>query len=415
MKSVLFVSIAFPPKLDPECIQTAKYYKYLRLSLPTTQFSIVTSKSPTRFMPEDNQMKDFLKGNDNIIKINLLEPSFLHKFINKVVPPVLQLPDSKYSFYLQWKKVVKQLPQKPSVIYSRSYPLSSAIMALKLQKYYQVPWVMHLSDPWVDSPLHSYSRISAKKNMAWEKECFQAASIISLTSEKTVALYKLKYPQWNNKFIYSPNVYDPSDISKEEKKVINTDKLRFVYTGGLANTRTAEPILKGIKTLRKLHPEILDKCQFIWAGELDSKNKSFFQRYKDPTISHLGTLCYMEAQQLQRTAHILITIDSDIISKGAALFFPSKLLDYWVAGHRILGVTNKNSTTDNFINMHHLGSSIYFKNSTKMFVEEVKKCVENFEKKNSTYFNLSLPSQKYSAQYNANKLSEILRKVSNES
>ena len=29
MKNVLFVSIAFPPKNDPECLQTAKYFKYL--------------------------------------------------------------------------------------------------------------------------------------------------------------------------------------------------------------------------------------------------------------------------------------------------------------------------------------------------------------------------------------------------
>ncbi len=45
-KKILFVSLAFPPKADPEGLQTAKYFHYLQKH-KDLQIDVVTSAIPT--------------------------------------------------------------------------------------------------------------------------------------------------------------------------------------------------------------------------------------------------------------------------------------------------------------------------------------------------------------------------------
>ncbi len=411
MKNILFVSIAFPPKLDPECIQTGRYYKYLVQNHPELQFQVATSASPTRFMPVSEDLQTFLPKNNPTIELKLFEPRLLHALVNKALPMILQFPDSKYSFALQWRKVIKQLRTPPDLIYSRSYPLSSTLMALKLHKHFGVPWVMHLSDPWTDSPLHRYHGLSYRVNTAWERSCFSQASYITLTSEKTVEFYRKKFPHWANKFIYLPNVYDPANLKLPARKNSPSQKLRFVYTGGLANTRTAEPILTAIAGLRKNQPELLERCEFIWAGDMDSRNRTLFERYADPAISHLGALGYREALDLQKSADVLIAIDSKIASNASAMFFPSKLLDYWTTGHRLLALTTPGSTTDEFVKKYQLGTAVYFNTGSEAITDTLAHHVQQHMQKNTTFFTISPPDKVFAADYNAGRLAEIFNSL----
>ncbi len=411
MKNILFVSIAFPPKLDPECIQTGRYYKYLVRNHPELQFQVVTSASPTRFMPVNDDLQTLLPKNQPTIELKLFEPWPLHALLNKALPLALQFPDSKYSFPLQWRKVIKQLSTPPDLIYSRSYPLSSTLMALKLQKHFGVPWVMHLSDPWTDSPLHRYHGISYRVNTAWEQSCFSQASYITLTSGKTVEFYGNKFPQWANKFIYMPNVYDPADLKPTAHENAPERKLRFVYTGGLANTRTAEPILAAIAGLRKNQPEILERCEFIWAGDMDSRNRALFEQYADPAITHLGALGYRKALELQKSADVLIAIDSKIASNDSAMFFPSKLLDYWTTGHRLLAFTTPGSTTDEFVKKYQLGTAVYFDTGTEAITDTLAAQVQQYIQKNIAFFTIPAPDKAFAADFNAGCLAKIFNSL----
>src|SRR5690606_15479948 len=265
-RRILFVSIAFPPKGDPECIQTARYSYYLSLHQEFV-VDVVTSKSLTLFLPVDDALAKYVNVAGQVIEIPLYESKYTNFALRKFFPGLLSKPDSKMTFHWQCKRVIKSLKVKPDIIYSRSYPLSSAIMALKLSRFYKVPWVLHLSDPWTENALHVYSDEELTYHTRMEKACFEQASVISFTSEKMAAMYKQKYPAWENKMTVFPNVYDPQLTSGPIVKR-SSDVVKIVYTGGLANTRTAQSFLAALDLVIKKSPHLESALQVVFAGDM---------------------------------------------------------------------------------------------------------------------------------------------------
>ncbi len=400
-KNLLFVSIAFPPKRDPECIQTARYFIYLSRLVSDFNIDVVTSRSPTLYMPDDNSLASYDQGYRQIIKLKIAENRYLNALLNRTIPVTNQLPDSKFSFFWQWQQVTKKLNKKPDIIYSRSYPLSSALMALNLKQYYKVPWIMHLSDPWADSPLHDYKSYARKKNERWEKTCFTTADKICLTSAETISFYSGKYPQLKHKFVLCPNVYDPEDIAGHTPGL--NKKLTFVYTGGLANTRSIVPLLEALTEVCTENHELLNNCEFIIAGEADAKNRAAIKNHTGKEITYLGPVSAAKARDLQSQADVLIAIDSYVAEAKKSVFFPSKLLDYLVAGKRIWAITTPDSATYKFIIKHQLGSVSYV-DKPKTIASELINWLKAYRDKNKKCFVTNSLITEYDAKENAQKL-----------
>lgn len=403
MKNLLFVSIAFPPKSDPECLQTAKYFKYLVQS-ENLSISVLTSKSPTLFMPVDHQLKKYVKGYREIIEIPLYENKFISYLLRKIGLGIVDKPDSKLTFHLQWKRSIKKLSTQPDVIYSRSFPLSSALMALKIKKELNKPWIMHLSDPWADSPLHQYSAELLKWHNKMESVCMQNADVISLTSEKALVFYQEKYPLLKHKFQLFPNVFDEEDI--DNKEWVFGNKLTIVYTGGLINGRSPEALFAAIDLLLAKDPLCFEKVEFIFAGQMDRKNKKIFEKGAYSFVKHVGAISYSAALELQKTACMLLLIDNPIVNPKYAMFFPSKLLDYMTAKKRILAITSINSST--FEVLQNSSADCITHDDISSISISIMDAIHAFENKNYSYFKLEYIDKNYSAAYNAKKLEKII-------
>lgn len=351
MIRILFVSIAFPPKSDPECIQTARYYYGLSLDQDVV-VDVVTSKNPTLFMPVDHSLDKYSKIAGQLIEISVYESRYVNFILRKVAPVALSRPDPKMTFHWQWRTAVRKLEKVPDVIYSRSNPLSSAIMALNLSKHYDRPWIMHLSDPWTENALSHYSKKELAYHAEKEKECFEHASMISVTSEKTAILYRRKFPAWAKKIEVFPNVHDWHLASVSTPQKSKQSKVTIVYTGGLANTRTARPLLDALGRMAHSAPHLVNRLQVIFAGEIDRNNRKIFRNFSNPFIQHLGRVATDKASQLQQSADLLVVIDSIVPEPEKAVFFPSKLLDYIKLGKPILAITDAGSVTEDFVVSH---------------------------------------------------------------
>src|SRR5574338_1241222 len=237
-KKILFVSVSFPPKSDPECLQTAKYFHYLQMHRDL-QIDVITSSIPTLYMPFDPDLEFYSNGIHQLISIVLKENRYINYIRNRLGLDRTTFPDVKQSFHKQYRKALAQLNEKPDLIYSRADPKSSTIMAYKLKKVLNIPWIMHMSDPWADCPLQKLKGNNYKKHNDWERKCFEAADIISLTSMPTISFYQNKYPEFTEKFRFFPNVfeyYNQAD-KQNEKDEAPKKKFRIVYTGGLAYDR----------------------------------------------------------------------------------------------------------------------------------------------------------------------------------
>lgn len=411
-KNILFVSIAFPPKSDPEALQTAKYFHYLQKHKELL-IDVVTSDIPTLYMPYDQDLEAYTKGINQLISISLKENRYVNFALNRLGLQGMVFPDVKQSFHKQFDKVIKQLKNKPDLIYSRAYPNSSTIMAYKLKQLLKVPWVLHMSDPWVDCPVKRMSGSFYKKNDEWEKKCFEAADIISLTSIPTIDFYKKKYPNLTGKFRFYPNVYElTNDEEHENTKNKKDDKIfRVVYTGGMADARTPEFFLKPLSELYKNNPDISNELEVIIAGEADSRNRAILHNYNLPFVKFLGKVSFKEALQLQRSADYLIAIDFIVKEPEKAMFFLSKLLDYMVARKRILTLTIKGSASDQV--MQDLKGDVCDHNDTEAIKEAFIKALDAFAKKDHNYLVNTFVPQKYEASYNTDRLYHDMMELMN--
>lgn len=402
----LFVSIGFPPKSDPECIQSAKYFYYLAKS-PEINFDVLTSRLPTLFMPFDPYLKKYDIGWKKKIELSIPENKYLNYFLRKFLPFGIDYPDSKYYFHWQWKKAIKLIRNAPDIIYSRSYPLSSTIMAYKLTNYYKVPWIMHLSDPWLLSPLHRLSGRNKRWHVKWEKRCFDKAEKICLTSKETLQLYQNHYPELKNKFVFFPNVFD-SMKKPERPKQAENNILKITYTGGLTINRSIESLIPIFEDLKNSISDIDHKLKFVFAGPIDSYNRHLFKREKFSFIEYIGTVSYEEAIKLQQESDILLLIDNKFESHNEAIYFPSKLIDYIYMEKRILAITNLESTTHKILKKYK--SNVFPHNDRKGIYYNIQHYLQQFSNKNSDYFKSNPPDKSYSAAYNSDRLIELMKK-----
>lgn len=403
MKNILFVSIAFPPKSDAEGLQVAKYLKYLlRESKEKFNIDAVTSRQPTLNMTYDASLESSSKGVRDIIEIPIYENRYVNWLLSKIAPSVVNSPDSKFSFHLQANTVIRQLSNKPDLIYSRSFPTSSAVMAYKLKRHYDVPWVMHLSDIWADEPERLYSGRLMSYQQKIEGICFKVADVVCVTSEMALAFYEKKYGKTNARIEYYPNVFDMEDClpTKIKQAPVDHGKLRIVYTGSLAGDHSPEPFLNAV---RSLPLDRQNDLEIVFVGDIDSLNKAIFDRCKSDCVTHMGNVDFHTSLEFQRSADVLLLLDLPVDSPEMRMCFQSKTLDYIIAKHPILAIVEHDSQTQRVIEKHGLGTCIE-RNDFKGLRDHLLWLLAN---RNDRYFNARNLVMEFDSALNAKRLVKL--------
>lgn len=411
MKNILFVSIAFPPKSDAEGLQVAKYLKYMaRLGEGSFTIDAVTSALPTLNMPTDHSLEPMLRGVRQIVELPIYENRYSNFLIRKVLPWAATSPDPKSTFHLQARRVIRQLQNKPDLIYSRSFPMSSAIMAYKLKRIYGVPWVMHLSDIWADCPERNYQGFSRSIQERLERMCFEAADMICVTSEKTRAFYERKYSHLKHRIEHYPNVFDLDNAETVcDFGVLHNDnsnrKFRIVHTGSLVGGRSAAPLLEA---LSRLDPCVQEQLEVLLVGPLDHANSKIIDHWKLSFVKIYGQVEYQESLRIQRSADLLVLIDMPVANPDLRVYFPSKLLDYMLAGPPILAIGDEGSEIQHVLREHSLGQYVE-RNDTETLIRSINSAIlfESGENKRP----LKGVPEIYSAEYNAARLLKLFQNM----
>ncbi|GIL22502.1 MAG: hypothetical protein BroJett042_10150 [Bacteroidota bacterium] len=283
-------------------------------------------------------------------------------------------------------------------------------MALRFQQLWNVPWVMHLSDPWSDNPFTSFSGAAKIKNNNLELECINAATIVTLTSEKAIEYYRTKYPECKSKFALLPNVFDEEDLNPIPLNC--QQKAKFVFTGRLYGNRNVLALIHSIEQAAFRYTKFEDQTDFIFAGFFDQVNIDRIVNSKLKNVKYLGPVSADAAMQLQRSASVLISIDALSEDKIFELFFPSKLLDYFAARRPILAITGKHSTT------HQIVANKFgwcFEEDTLADLPDFLNAVtQALLHGNDDFFKFDNNPAQYGSNHNAEKLEKILHTVVNQ-
>lgn len=406
--NVLFVSIAAPPKGSPESLQVSKYLKYL-IGHPLNIY-LVTEKLPKENFGWRTVETKYLAILDKLtqtIKIPVYYHRFIYAIIRRLSSRISCILDNEFLFAGRTQKVIRELKKPPDIIYSRSTPFSSALLALKLKKKYTVPWIMHLSDPWVLSPFFNQKGTALKYNQRIEMTCFKNADKICFTSLDQVELYSKKYPEFENKFQWFPNVYDDDEVVTEAPSF--SSSISFLHTGNFYGPgRSPDPLLEALKGISNHDPEYLKNVFFLFTGYHEPAIDKLLNRYESIGVKHLGVLPLEEIYELQRQSSVLVIIDWQL-PKNQAMFLLSKTLDYMAACKPIMAITTPGSTVFKLI------QGVYGQCFAHDDIEGIKKHMISLIKKYRNGDKIFLKpyeiNKDYSAAYQAQRLFKLMAEM----
>jgi glycosyltransferase involved in cell wall biosynthesis len=339
MMHILMIAPQAPPKNSPEAIQVGRYLQELDKDHHIT---LVTTPIESGWVKEDKSLH-FDLNNTEFVTLKLPFHKIAMRLLASRYCKWLSLPDKDFWLKSKAVRLSKSLRNKPDIIYSRSLPVSSATHAYELKNRLDVPWVMHLSDPWSDSPYLATDRIK-NKLLTFEQIYFEAADAITVTTVGFAGHLKSKYPSFSKKVYVSPNVM-PNTLPHPAKKKEGREKLTFLYAGAFYGLRRPTTILKALNHIRQERGNLLDCIEFKFVGNMTDDIRQEIDSYNLNNITVLGRRNFTEAQELQKAADIIISIEPGGGDPIFKTFLPSKVLDCIALRKPVLAITPENSET----------------------------------------------------------------------
>lgn len=271
-----------------------------------------------------------------------------HRFTSRVVMSHrlarFHVPDPV--MWISWMagRVLRSLRKRPDIIYSRSSPMSSALLARKIQKKLGVPWIMHLSDPWADNPHAAHD----PRSDACEAACFRQASLITLTTEGQAEHYRKKYPAFAHKIIVLPNVMPDEEETRawaqQPEKSAPDPRLKLIYAGSLYSSRSPAPLMEALRILRETEPEVLASLHIDVYGNAQEDCLKMLEQ-EPGVIKYHGPVSFRKAYAAQAAADAALNIDAEMSDPLCKHFLPTKVVDCLAMGKPLLAITPEGSET----------------------------------------------------------------------
>jgi glycosyltransferase involved in cell wall biosynthesis len=399
--NILLVSISAPPQNTPESLQVLKYARYLA---STSNLTVLTIEADS---------KGWRKADPTLI--NSIDPARIirlphYRMLSRVAVrffKVILRPDEDFLFHWQWRKAVERIGQRPDVIYTRATPYSSAVMGLKLKEFFNVPWVMHLSDPWTLSPHLNFSNSLLRYQKKTERLCFEKADIISFTSHEQIESYTRHYPHLAHKFRFFPNVYNDEEL--KPNPFFFGDKLIVLHSGNFyGEGRNPEYLFNALRQLASKYPDRLAACEFVFIGCVNRETKKAFDACGFPNVRVIEEFTFETLVALQRTAHVFLLFDW-LFAAQRSEFFLSKILAYMTMQRPILALAAPDSTCFRIIQDKY--GICFHHRDAEGIANWLAEAVWQFRQRNADFFKVAPPDPAYSAAHNARRLLELFNSL----
>ncbi|HLA11550.1 MAG TPA: glycosyltransferase [Pyrinomonadaceae bacterium] len=340
---LLAVSFSYPPKEEPRAIQVSRLLKHLNAA------TVLVCEGDDARAGTDSvglgDMESFLQRTLRVPLPTSLGRDLLNRVSQRVYLPVWsRTPDNLGP----WKKAVVNTVQafmsahqyQPDVIATFAFPLVDNIIGLELKRRFELPWLAHFSDPWVDSPFKTDDRFTKALNARLEREVIDRADRLVFTSGETAELVMKKYePVLRSKVRIVPHAYEPDLFPLFP--INNSSYLTIRYLGDLYQSRTPKPLFQALEILSTTEFELLKRFRFEIVGdvhELDLEQMGLSQ-LREGLVVIRPRVNYCESLSLMASASGLMVIDAPVPKNSESVFLPSKLIEYVGADRPIIGLT----------------------------------------------------------------------------
>lgn len=403
---ILLVSVEAPPSFNPEAFQVGKVLGALRAELDLV-VDVVTAEPPPGAGDDLSALLVLQPhtATSQIVTIPCRLPRWQRALIRLLFPWLPNRPDWWFLFVWRWRQTVRQLRQPPDLIYSRSFPPSSTLVAARLAAYYGVPWFLHLSDPWTESSIES-ERYRSRWHRWQERFCLEAAQRVSFTSPITLERYQQRYPQLRDRMTLDPNCYDDANLPFAHW--LPQSRLRIVHTGSLTLGRWPDLLFLAMRSLPQDHHFLAD-LELIHAGPADAHTRHLFQQ-AGPWFKNLGSLPLHAALDLQRSADLLLVVDYQFGCARDAQYLPSKLTDYLAIRRPVVAITDEHSASWRFVRENCIGIPVAHGDPDALLAALLTYW-QAWKARDSSLFDLPPPSADYSASTVAGRIASAARET----
>lgn len=281
---------------------------------------------------------------DHIIRDSNIRYIIDHNILNRKSPLgkcyyyVLRLlTGDSYNFNLFWRKraykSIKKIIQENKIdwVYSRTTPLDSCVVGVKVANKNNIKLFQHFTDPF--PPVKEY--LTRRKLYNYYKraslDVFSSANTVSFgnMAMKKYMLQELGIKD-SNRYIISPDAASQTTINRMQ--LPNNDCISLVYLGSIYSSRNPKPLLGAIEKLNKIGV----RCQLI-IYQNKQKSDYPFVHFMNRTSDILTAM---------RNADILVDLDGD---DSIPLYISSKLKDYLTINRPILSISPFGSPTREII------------------------------------------------------------------
>lgn len=290
-------------------------------------------------------------GRSTILRAN--EDIFVRAFLKlgpkSITKIIKDLPDKYYYqwyLYALWKGNRYIKSHQISYLHSISVPYSSHLIALRLKKKYQLPWVAQFYEPWGNNSYRIANRWVLEKNEKWEKIVAENADIIIHNSDEMVEYWRNKYGKIVEDKIFSlPMSFNFEKFKTKHHFSSKINKLHICHIGNLYRIRRADVFLRSLASLFDEFPSFKEKVLVSFIGEIPKEDIDLVKELGLTDVVHIvGILSEADCIDYYENADIFLVIESP---NQGQLFFPSKLIRYYYYRKPIIGLTCKNSVLYN--------------------------------------------------------------------
>lgn len=335
MTQVLAIARVMPPTVMPRTVQISRVLRELKGLGWDFTVVCIDDKKLRRKQNTDHTLLPNDDKRPHLIHIRETLGRWLTQKLGRSPYALDAVPKNEQQWVLGAipKAIELANSQQFDLMVSFAQPWSDHIIGLEVKRKTGIDWLVHFSDPWIDSP---YITPENPHYGAWqqaEKDVIEQADGVVFTNQRTVDLVMKKYPSaWRDKVRVIPHAYDRR--YKPETSLTQNDKLHLMYSGNFYGIRTPLPLLNALQLLT---PEQRAQIKVTFVGNMHFTHGQTVEEMGLSDVIHMqGLEPYGESLNLANTADVLLLIDAP---SEQSVFLPSKLVDYMMLEKPILGIT----------------------------------------------------------------------------
>jgi hypothetical protein len=413
-KKILFITYAFPPYDSVGAVRTGKTAKKLiDLGYDVKVVSALNQdykkNLPLEISLDKVYYADWIDINWPINKLlGIKKSSELKKKINdkSLVSKIIRFFKFLYSWFLHipdrhigwYFKAVKKSCNiiddgfVPNIILSSAPPYTSHLVAKKVSKNNNIPWIAEFRDLWSDN----HYRKSGFFDRWLEKRTMHSSSAMITVSKPLTQIMVTKYKQP----LYTiQSGYDAEDFNFQ-KNDTSSQKINIVYTGSIyEGKRDPSPLFKALSSCKNLQKNVV----LNFYGNSLNFISDLSKEYNLESIVNIHeSIPRSEILNIQKKADILLLLTWNSPKEKGVL--TRKFFEYIASGNAILSIGAIKDTPSEIVVKDKFGIA-------SNDPEEITKFINSYYK--GKYNNNLMTRNKYDRQIQINKLAEIIDKHAN--